>query len=199
MARFDSEIYHRRSIRLRAYDYSRPGAYFITICTRNRECLFGEIINNEMHLNVMGTVVQDCWNDLSNQHANVKLDAFVVMPNHVHGIIVFVGAGLALPKLHSKTSSNKGAARAPLHCWAISCGNLNQFLRSESIVFLHKLDNPSGNAITTNMSFGMKENCNAYRSTSRTTRYNGHWMKKILIGSHRRGHLLLPQNFPCII
>ncbi|MGQ9928667.1 MAG: transposase, partial [Chloroflexaceae bacterium] len=90
---------HRRSIRLKGYDYAQAGAYFVTICTQNRECLFGEVVNGEMRLNTYGAAVLGAWQDLPNHYPNVTLDAFVVMPNHVHGIIVLttddatVGAG----------------------------------------------------------------------------------------------------------
>jgi putative transposase len=96
---YDPEKHHRRSIRLKGYDYTQPGAYFITICTRGRECLFGEIIDGEMHLNEAGQIVVQTWQDLPNHISNVQLDAFVVMPNHVHGIIIItdhaggIGAG----------------------------------------------------------------------------------------------------------
>ncbi|GIV89164.1 MAG: hypothetical protein KatS3mg055_1682 [Chloroflexus sp.] len=89
---------NRRSIRLKGYDYFQPGAYFITICTKDRACLFGEVVNGEMRLNALGQIVQDVWHDLPNHVSNVVLDAFVVMPNHVHGITIIrddtvVGAG----------------------------------------------------------------------------------------------------------
>jgi REP element-mobilizing transposase RayT len=86
----DPEYSHRRSIRLRNYDYSQAGAYYVTICTRDRECLFGEIVDGEMRLNEMGQIITGCWDESPNHFPNVKLDAFVVMPNHVHGIIVIV-------------------------------------------------------------------------------------------------------------
>jgi putative transposase len=85
---YNPEIHHRRSIRLKGYDYSRSGAYFITICTRNRECLFGEIENREMRLNEFGDIVQTCWKWLGHQYEYVGIDQFVVMPNHVHGILI---------------------------------------------------------------------------------------------------------------
>jgi REP element-mobilizing transposase RayT len=92
--------HHRRSIRLAGYDYSRPGAYFVTICTEDRECLFGEIIAGEMRLNDAGAIALAVWNDLPMHYAHVQLERFVIMPNHVHGIIILtddvavVGAGL---------------------------------------------------------------------------------------------------------
>lgn len=81
---------NRRSLRLQGYDYCSPDAYFFTACTRNRECLFGRIRNDMMCLNEFGTIVQDCWNELPGHFANVVLDAFQVMPNHVHGIFWIV-------------------------------------------------------------------------------------------------------------
>jgi len=85
---YDPEKHHRRSIRLKGYDYTQPGAYFITICTHGRACLFGEIIDGEMNLNEARQIVVQTWQDLPNHVSNVQLDAFVVMPNHVHGIII---------------------------------------------------------------------------------------------------------------
>ena len=86
--RFDPDKHHRRSIRLKGYDYSQAGAYFVTICTKDRGCLFGEIIDGEMVLNPFGEVVQACWDDLPRHYPHVELDAFVIMPNHLHGIII---------------------------------------------------------------------------------------------------------------
>jgi REP element-mobilizing transposase RayT len=90
---FNPDIHHRRSIRLRDYDYSQVGAYFVTICAWQRECLFGEIVDGEMRLNEMGRIICAVWNDLPNHYRHVELDEFVAMPNHVHGIIVIVGGG----------------------------------------------------------------------------------------------------------
>ena len=84
----DLKKHRRRSIRLKDYDYSQSGAYFITICTHNKEILFGEILDGEMQLNEWGNVVEDCWDEVPRHFKNVELDAFIVMPNHVHGIII---------------------------------------------------------------------------------------------------------------
>src|SRR5579872_2567046 len=81
---------HRRSIRLRDYDYAQAGAYFVTICAYGQECLFGEVAGGQMQQNYCGQIVFACWNTLPNHFANIELDAFVVMPNHFHGILVFV-------------------------------------------------------------------------------------------------------------
>jgi len=85
---FVREKHHRRSIRLRGYDYTQPGAYFVTICTRGRECLFGEIVDAKMHSNEVGRMVQSTWEEIPRHYAGAGIDGFVVMPNHFHGIIV---------------------------------------------------------------------------------------------------------------
>lgn len=83
-----SHTHHRRSIRLKEYDYSRAGAYFVTIVTHHRLFLFGEIANGVMRLNPMGEMVAECWHALPNHYTNIVLDEFVIMPNHIHGIII---------------------------------------------------------------------------------------------------------------
>jgi len=87
---YDRFKHHRHSIRLRGYDYTQIGAYFITIATHasRRECLFGGIADGEMRLNELGRVVAECWDALPAHFPNVELDEFVVMPNHLHGIVV---------------------------------------------------------------------------------------------------------------
>jgi putative transposase len=83
-------IKKRKSIRLKEYDYSQPGAYFITICTKDREHLFGEVRDGQMIENEYGKAVQACWNALPEHYSNVQLDAFRVMPNHMHGIVMII-------------------------------------------------------------------------------------------------------------
>ncbi len=78
---------HRRSIRLKGHDYSSAGSYFVTLCARDRECLFGSIAAGVMRLNAYGMTVRDTWQGLPGHYPHVVLDAFVIMPNHVHGII----------------------------------------------------------------------------------------------------------------
>ena len=90
--KYDPDIHHRRSIRLKGYDYSQAGAYFVTICAQNRECLFGEILDGEMALNVAGRMIETIWHELPEHYLGVGIDAFQVMPNHMHGIVI-VGAG----------------------------------------------------------------------------------------------------------
>jgi REP element-mobilizing transposase RayT len=84
---FDPQKHHRRSIRLKGYDYSSEGAYYVTTVTLSRECLFGEIIDKEVYLSNYGKIVQKWWESIPIHFPNVELGAFVIMPNHVHGII----------------------------------------------------------------------------------------------------------------
>jgi len=79
---------NRRSVRLPGYDYSQPGAYFVTICTQNRACLYGDIIDGKMMLNANGLIVHEEWQKTAEMRLNVVLDTFVIMPNHIHGILV---------------------------------------------------------------------------------------------------------------
>jgi len=90
--RLDPDHHHRRSIRLKGYDYTQRGAYFVTICTQNRACLFGDIVDGKMLLNDAGRMVQTVWEAMPVHYMGVVIDAFVVMPNHIHGIVVLVGA-----------------------------------------------------------------------------------------------------------
>ena len=77
----------RRSIRIKDYDYSQDGGYFITICLQNRELLFGEIVDAQMQLSIVGKMIQKWWQELENKFPNVVLGQYIIMPNHLHGII----------------------------------------------------------------------------------------------------------------
>jgi putative transposase len=105
---YNPNIHHRRSIRLKGYDYSQTGAYFITICCENRKCRFGNIVENEMILNEYGEIAYNEWVKLSERFVNFELDVFQIMPNHIHGIIVLnnVGAGFT-PAQNEGNAQNK--------------------------------------------------------------------------------------------
>ncbi|MDD2516190.1 MAG: hypothetical protein PHF26_03160 [Candidatus Gracilibacteria bacterium] len=79
---------HRKNLRLKNFDYSQNGYYFITICTQNRENHFGKIIDGEMVLNEFGKIALKCWNEIIKHYGNVGIDEFIIMPNHIHGIII---------------------------------------------------------------------------------------------------------------
>ena len=95
---YNPQMHNRRSIRFKGYDYTQAGLYFITICCQNRACLFGEIENGKMMLNDAGAIANDCWLNIPNHFPNAILHEYVIMPNHVHGIIELVGANNHSPK-----------------------------------------------------------------------------------------------------
>ncbi len=86
---------HRRSIRLPGYDYSQPGAYFVTMVTHGHRCLFGRVEEGEMVLNTLGRVASAQWHQLPYRFADLELGEWVIMPNHIHGILVITGKGEA--------------------------------------------------------------------------------------------------------
>ena len=132
--------HHRRSIRLRGYDYARAGAYFVTICTQQRECLFGDIIGGEMRLNAAGQIVAAIWQSIPRHFPNVTLEAWVIMPNHLHGIIV-----IGDPCCPDRT------ARNPVRC-PPSCKISNRYPRAGLTGRAAHRVRRCGNVIITNAS-----------------------------------------------
>jgi putative transposase len=86
--KYDPDFHHRRSIRLNGYDYSKSGAYFITICTHDREYLFGDIVDGSIELNEFGNIARSHWQQLARYHTNLVVDESIIMPNHLHGIMI---------------------------------------------------------------------------------------------------------------
>ncbi|MFZ2834536.1 MAG: glucose-6-phosphate dehydrogenase [Candidatus Moraniibacteriota bacterium] len=102
---------NRKSNRLENFDYSQNGMYFVTICTKNREHYFGEIVNGKMILNELGKITENVWKNLPHHYLNIKLDTYTIMPNHFHCIIEIVGTGFVRtgfkPVLSSKNAKQK--------------------------------------------------------------------------------------------
>jgi len=99
---------HRVSIRLRGYDYAQTGAYFVTICTHRRQCLFGEIHNGQMQVNEAGNMVQENWEALPGRFPFLVTDNFVIMPNHLHGIVCLVGQEMMTAAAPSAAAPGEG-------------------------------------------------------------------------------------------
>jgi len=109
---------NRRSLRLKEYDYSQSGAYFVTICTHERERLFGAIVDGKMALNDAGIMIDEEWQKLKARFPDIELDEYIIMPNHFHGIVTLnpkiVGAGSSCPDEIIKSSCDGGREdRAP--------------------------------------------------------------------------------------
>ena len=96
--------HHRKSIRLKDYDYSQPGAYFVTICTHDKNCLFGEVVDGQIVLNEFGRIVEQEWRQSEHIRSEIRLDAFQIMPNHFHAIVYILDRGVV-----------GATGRSPLH------------------------------------------------------------------------------------
>jgi putative transposase len=101
---------YRQPTRLQYYDYAKMGGYFITICTHNRECLFGAIVADKMHLTALGKMVEQCWQEIPLHFPHVTLQAFVIMPNHIHGILTIVVDG-GKPAVRADNHSPQSSSR----------------------------------------------------------------------------------------
>ena len=113
--KYNPEIHHRRSIRLKGYDYTRPGAYFVTFCTYQRRHLFGQIVEGEMVLNEAGKIARDEWFKTAQLRPYVKLDEdeFMIMPNHGHGIIWIVDEDRTVGALRGNAQARAEQRSAP--------------------------------------------------------------------------------------
>ena len=140
-------IKYRKQIRLEKYDYSDEGWYFVTICTQNKECLFGDIVNNKMILNQNGLLINENWRQLINKFS-IELDEFVIMPNHIHGIIVIrqaniVGVSFMKPKTNmiiSKSNRHMGLLnnKKGLINQTPTLGLIIRYFKSKCTYELHK-------------------------------------------------------------
>lgn len=115
---------HHRDIRLPEYDYSQEGAYFITICTQDRKCILGDIIDGQMKLNKWGRVVEQSWHDLVDHYTGIELDTYVIMPNHIHGVIVITG------DVNIKTDVGDGFKPSPTGRMVVKSHGLAEIVRA---------------------------------------------------------------------
>lgn len=127
---YDPHRHHRRSVRLRAYDYAGPGMYFLTVCSYGRAALFGDVLRGDVVLNRCGQIVAEEWDRSAEIRSEIVLDEFAVMPNNVHGIVLFAGGedgdGVldAAPRGGpSGVPAEPGARRAPLRRMPRSLGS----------------------------------------------------------------------------
>jgi len=138
---YNPDIHHRKSIRLKGYDYSRSGAYFLTICTQNRECLFGDVRDGEMVMNDAGECIRKCWLGFPNRFPILSIDEFVVMPNHMHGVIMING----MDKSKNKGKYNeKGEHKVRPYGTKNDANCIEPCVRPSSYIHIH---GTSGNSI----------------------------------------------------
>lgn len=117
--KYNPKVHHRRSIRLKGFDYSQAGLYFITICCEDRVCRFGHVENGKMILNEFGKVAHNEWTKLPKRFPNMELDVFQIMPNHMHGIVALVGATLAVAQ-NGAVAQNDAVAHHPVAHLAVA-------------------------------------------------------------------------------
>ncbi len=104
-AESDSPILKRKSIRLRNFDYSAAGAYFITICTKDKQMLLGNIVDGRMHQNAAGQAVEQCWCEIPKHYPEVSLGDYIVMPNHIHGILLIHGFHASVQMIGNRSAT----------------------------------------------------------------------------------------------
>jgi len=135
---YNPDIHHRRSIRLKGYDYSQAGWYFVTICAKNRECLFGKIVDGEMILNDTGKIVCKEWIKSAKIRKEIEMHEYIVMPNHFHAIVeITVGANGIRPddEIHPDNGGvcngdNEGVCHTPLRSPSKTVGALIRGFKS---------------------------------------------------------------------
>ena len=115
MSKYNPNFHHRRSIRLKGYDYGQAGLYFITICCQDRICRFGQVENGKMKLNEFGEIAHNEWLNTPKIRPNVKLGEFVIMPNHIHGIIEIHDRGESHSPKTKESHERKGVCKTPPH------------------------------------------------------------------------------------
>ncbi|MBI5049457.1 MAG: hypothetical protein HZC11_00925 [Nitrospirae bacterium] len=143
--KYNSDIHHRQSIRLKGFDYSQAGAYFVTVCAWNRECLFGEVVDGGMRLNESGIIIQDIWNTTPNHFENIELDEFMIMPNHCHGIIVINRRGEVSSPDSEKSENKKGGGTPPLR--KNTLGQIVAYFKYQSSKRINQIRNTPGNPV----------------------------------------------------
>lgn len=150
---YDIEKHHRRSIRMKGYDYSLPGAYFVTLLSHRRACLFGEIEKGQIYQSDIGMLVIECWLRIPANFNNTRLDEFVLVPNHLHGIIIIdetYGKGEAFAETIPGMGDTKSANASPQQPKGTQPGSLGaiiQNFKSVSTRMVNKRYFESGNKL----------------------------------------------------
>ncbi|MBC8003971.1 MAG: hypothetical protein H7X84_00745 [Verrucomicrobia bacterium] len=139
---YNPKLHHRRSIRLKEYDYSQEGLYFITLCAQNKECLFGHIVNHQMILNDAGNMVEKWVKELKNKYPNIDYGEYMVMPNHFHCIVEIVSS-------HKCANSSNALVGAPL------CGRPNDTPIINTITGNFPVSDPSTISMDTTNKYGI--------------------------------------------
>lgn len=139
--KYNPDIHRRRSIRLKGYDYSQAGAYFVSICAHNRSCLFGEIANGQKVLNDAGRMVEFVWGELPVRFDHIELDEFVVMPNHIHCIFVLCRRGEPCVRPDSSGPHNSQSGEHKVHPYGTLPDTVGRIVQAFKSVTTHEYIN----------------------------------------------------------
>ncbi|MDD3296242.1 MAG: transposase [Candidatus Omnitrophica bacterium] len=136
----------RKLTRLKKYDYSQTGYYFVTICTQNRKEIFASIKNNQIILNEFGRIVKKSWLQIPEHFKNIELDKYIIMPNHIHTIINIVGAGSPRPLKNHDNDDNKiiGYSIGRGNLAPTKLGQVMAFFKYQTTKQINKLQNRPG-------------------------------------------------------
>ena len=185
-SRFDPQIpfdgaqgkHHRHSIRLKGFDYSRAGAYFVTIVTRQRECLFGEIANGEMKLNNYGSIVAKTWKWLEDQYSYIELLHGVVMPNHFHGLLMIHENGRGGSRSAPTVAKRKPLGQLVGAFKTVSTKQINLLRHAEGTVVWQRNYGARPEPVEGNTSFAMTTKCKTSGNILNRIRSRGRTMTK---------------------
>jgi len=205
MNKYNPRIHHRRSIRLKGYDYAKAGLYFITICCQGRICRFGRVENGEMKLNDAGAMIEKWYYELENKFPDIKCNEMIVMPNHFHCIIQNVGADLRVcPNLANITAGNQGVvvpgnpgvvvpgnpgAVVPDNTNQITAGNSNHDIMDDttSIHMNNTNDNNSGEHVDLGEHLGSPQHLGLFQQIGSPLGSVVQWFKTMSTNEYIRG------------
>ena len=142
---YNPEKHHRRSVRLKNCDYAQAGAYFVTICSRQRECIFGDVIDGAMHLNEYGELIHECLYQIPRHFPNIEMDMHVIMPNHFHGIFMINSncrGEVSSPSRNSNKRIKKGGVTPPLRKRTL--GQIVAYFKYQTSKQINKIRNSPG-------------------------------------------------------
>jgi REP element-mobilizing transposase RayT len=139
-----TEYLHRKSLRLSYYDYSQSGAYFVTFCASQHRQLFGEVQNGEMQLNAVGRVAAAQWKHLEYRFPEIELGEWIIMPNHIHGILIITGKGEASQQKSSALPTRSVNDASPLRLTGTRPGSIGAIIQNYKSVVSRKIAKQDG-------------------------------------------------------
>ena len=174
---YEDDKRERKSIRLKDYDYSSAGAYFVTICTHSKQSQLGEIVNGEMNLSAIGQIAKACWMEIPKHFDNTILDEFIIMPNHVHGIIGITDSRGV--QLNAPTGTNHYSTISPRK------NTLSVIIRTYKAAVTRSCRQQDYHVFQWQRNYFERilrnqKNYTESAGTLRITHRSGNWMKKIL-------------------